>query len=125
MNINALGGKFCKAGFLVLTMMLLSVNAAYGSEPAPKSAKQSPSQGEAKMDQGEWNRVIEAARKEGKLVIYASTIGDARMAISKAFTDKYGISIEFVQGRGAELVQRLSTERSAWIYQVDVGFQGL
>jgi len=125
MRIEDLTAILRKLGIFVLTLMLLANGAAYGAEPAAKSGKQATSQGEAKLDLGEWNRLIEAARKEGRLVIYASTIGDARMAITKAFTEKYGIPIEFVQGRGAELVQRLNTERSAGIYQVDAGFQGL
>jgi len=59
-----------------------------------------------------WDKVIAAAKKEGKLTIYSFTwIGDAGITISGAFKQKYGISIEIVTGRGAEFVERLKTEK--------------
>ena len=59
-----------------------------------------------------WDKVVAAAKKEGKLTIYSFTwIGDAGITISGAFKQKYGISIEIVTGRGAEFVERLKTEK--------------
>ncbi len=125
MNINTVGRYLCNRAFLLICILLLAAGRGFSYESPEKSGKAPAAQRETKMDQSEWNEIIAAARKEGRLIIYASTIGDARPAITKAFAEKYGISIEFVQGRGAELVQRLSTERSNSIYQADVGFQGL
>jgi len=125
MKINKMRRILPEIGLLLLSFTLLLAGATWGAESTAKPGKASAAQREMKTDQSEWNKLVEAAKKEGRLVIYASTIGDARPAISKAFTEKFGIPIEFVQGRGAELVQRINNERSRGVYQVDVGFQGL
>ncbi len=125
MSINTAGRYLCNRVFLLICILLLAAGTGFSYESPEKSGKAPATQRETKIDQSEWNEIIGAAKKEGRLVIYASTIGDARPAITKAFAEKYGIPVEFVQGRGAELVQRLTTERSSGIYQVDVGFQGL
>ncbi|MBF8304359.1 MAG: hypothetical protein HW399_734, partial [Dehalococcoidia bacterium] len=39
----------------------------------------------------EWQKVVEAAKKEGKLTVYSfSFVGDLGLALSKAFKDRYG-----------------------------------
>ncbi len=74
---------------------------------------------------GDWEKTIEAAKKEGRVVIYAASIGDAKQALTKGFKDRYGIELEFILGRSSELVRRLITERNSGIYAVDAGLQGL
>ena len=73
----------------------------------------------------DWDRTVEAAKKEGRVVIYAASIGDAKQLLTKGFKDTYGIELEFVLGRSTELVKRMITERSSGIYAVDAGLQGL
>lgn len=59
-----------------------------------------------------WQKIIEAAKKEGKVNAYSfNWIGDTGIAISKAFKEKYGISLEVVTGRGAEFLERIKTEK--------------
>lgn len=59
-----------------------------------------------------WQKVLEAAQKEGKLTIYSfSMIGDAGIAISKAFENRHGIKVDIVTGRGAEFIERIRTEQ--------------
>ena len=59
-----------------------------------------------------WQKVLEAAKKEGKVTLYSfSMIGDAGIAISKAFENRYGIKVDIVTGRGAEFIERIRTEQ--------------
>ena len=59
-----------------------------------------------------WQKTIASAKKEGKLTIYSYTfLGDIGLAISKAFTDRYGIKVDIITGRGAEQLERLKTEQ--------------
>ncbi len=59
-----------------------------------------------------WAKVVAAARKEGKVNAYSySWLGDTGLAISRAFKEKYGISVEITTGRGAEFAERFKTEK--------------
>ncbi len=72
-----------------------------------------------------WDTTIAEAKKEGSLVVYAGSIGEAGRALAQAFKDKFGITLELVQGRGEEIVARINSERKAGIYGVDVGLPGM
>ncbi|MDO8636652.1 MAG: extracellular solute-binding protein [Dehalococcoidia bacterium] len=59
-----------------------------------------------------WEKTIASAKKEGKVTVYTYTfVGDSAIAVSKAFTDRYGIKVEIIAGRGAEQIERLRTEQ--------------
>ncbi|MDP2725494.1 MAG: extracellular solute-binding protein, partial [Syntrophales bacterium] len=72
----------------------------------------------------EWNRVVEAAKKEGKVMIYSTPGGDVIRAAANAFEKKYGIKVDWINGRGEELAQRIQTEKVAGIRAVDVIMSG-
>lgn len=68
----------------------------------------------------EWAKTLAAAKKEGLVVIYgASQLGQGRNAISKAFLDRFGISIDITTGRSAENAEKMLSQRRAGIYLVD------
>lgn len=59
-----------------------------------------------------WQKVMNSAKQEGKLTIYSySMIGDVGLAVSRAFSQKYGISMDIITGRGAEMAERIRTEQ--------------
>ena len=63
-------------------------------------------------EETEWNRVIEVAKKEGKVTFYASAYaGDTITLVRNAFKERYGIDVDIITGRGAEFTERLKTER--------------
>ncbi len=72
----------------------------------------------------EWQQVLTAARKEGKVVYYSSLGGEARQMVSNAFMEKYGIPVEVTSGRGPELAEKITSERKAGLYAVDVSTSG-
>ncbi len=118
--------KFFWAVASVVILLGLVVTACGGTgavapSPAPASATKAP----PALATGEWDRTLEAARKEGQVIIYAASIGDAKGTLTKGFKDRYGLDVDFVMGRSAELVTKLDTERKAGIYAVDAGLQGL
>ncbi len=73
--------------------------------------------------EAEWERTFKAAQKEGRIVVYTDSIG-IRPA-SLLFTKKYGIPVEVLQGRGAELGRKTIQERSAGLNLVDIQVSGL
>jgi iron(III) transport system substrate-binding protein len=43
----------------------------------------------------DWEKVVQAARKEGKLIFYTASIGSPfHKTVIKAFEQKYGIQVE-------------------------------
>lgn len=68
----------------------------------------------------EWEKTLAEGRKEGAVVIYNIFEPTIREAIRKDFKDKYNIELEFVTGRGSELIARVRREREAGLYIQDI-----
>lgn len=73
----------------------------------------------------EWNKIVAAGKKEGRVVLYSTVGVDARTALGEAFTKKYGIQLEGISGAGAQMTQKLLFERKAGLYLADVSIGGL
>jgi len=65
------------------------------------------------------------AQKERTVVAYADMIPEGRDAVRTGFSAKYGINVEWVAGRPAELVARIRSEKNAGLNLTDVGFFGV
>src|SRR5262245_7427673 len=74
--------------------------------------------------QEEWERVLQAAKKEGKVAMIGPVGAERRDALTIAFEKKYGISVEYHADSGAGILPRLSTERKADRYLWDVVVTG-
>lgn len=72
----------------------------------------------------EWDNLIEAAKKEGKVVIYCDMPPTVRDVTTAAFRTKYGINLEMVSSRSPEMLAKIIAERNAGLYVVDMGFHG-
>jgi len=70
--------------------------------------------------QEEWERVLRAAKSEGKLAMIGPLGADRRDALTEAFQSKYGITVEYHADAGAGILPRLSAERKAGLYLWDV-----
>jgi iron(III) transport system substrate-binding protein len=68
-----------------------------------------------------WDAVVDAAKKEGKVVVYDMALGAPYfLAVLKSFEAKYGIPVESLDLRASELAERIRTEQSAGRYLGDV-----
>lgn len=74
--------------------------------------------------QVDWENTLTKAKKEGAVTIYQIGSSELRAALGDAFKKKYDIDIEFVSGRGDELVQRILTQSRAGLYLVDFLISG-
>ena len=72
----------------------------------------------------EWDKVVEAARKEGRVVVSIPPSRKLRRAIEVAFTRRYGIGIEFVSVRSSASIQKIVSEAKAGIRFVDLHIGG-
>ncbi len=74
--------------------------------------------------QQEWDKTVAAARKEGSVMVYSTPSGAVLRVLAEAFEKKFGIKVEFVNGRGEELTQRMQSEKAGGINVVDVIMSG-
>jgi iron(III) transport system substrate-binding protein len=72
----------------------------------------------------EWNKVLEAAKREGKVAVIGPVGNDRRDVLVEPFQKKYGISVEYFADRGAGIGPRLTAERAAGQYLWDVVVTG-
>ena len=73
----------------------------------------------------EWQKVIDAAKKEGKVVVYNGAVGTPTLPkVGAAFEAKYGIRMELLEARASELRERIRTEQAAGKVLGDVSHNG-
>ena len=73
----------------------------------------------------EWVKVVDAAKKEGKVVMYSGAVGNTvSPKIAAAFEAKYGIRMEVLEARASELRERIRTEQAAGKVLGDVSHNG-
>ena len=73
----------------------------------------------------EWNRILAAAKKEGKLTIAANPDPDVRRMIPEKFTARYGIPVEYIGGSSGQIRTRLQAERTAGLFTIDALLGGV
>ena len=71
-----------------------------------------------------WERTLQAAQKEGKVVIYASSVAPALKDSLKVVKQKFGLDLDVIGGRGSELRGKLVQERTNGIFLVDIFISG-
>lgn len=72
----------------------------------------------------EWEKVLAAAKKEGKVAVIGPVGADRRDVLVEPFQKRYGITVEYFSDRGAGIGPRLSAERGAGQYLWDVAVTG-
>jgi iron(III) transport system substrate-binding protein len=70
--------------------------------------------------QGEWNRLVTAAKKEGRVVVSGSPDAVMRRDLPAKFTAKFGIAVEYLGIRSGDAEAKLRMERQANATSIDV-----
>src|SRR5262249_30403897 len=75
--------------------------------------------------QEDWNKVIEAAKKEGAVAVYHAQLGAPHWkAVVKDFVDRYGVQVQEFDARASEMTERIRVEQTSQRYVADVEFHG-
>ncbi|MBI4331835.1 MAG: extracellular solute-binding protein [Chloroflexi bacterium] len=90
--------------------------AATAAPPAPAAAKETWQQ--------EWDRIVAAAKKEGRLSVITDWGPKAREAVIKAVREKYGIDVEITSAGASQAAPKLLAERRAGLYNHDIAVHG-
>jgi iron(III) transport system substrate-binding protein len=73
----------------------------------------------------DWNKVVDAGKKEGKVVIYTASIGSPfHKKVFDAFEKKYGIKVELLEARASEVRERVRVEQAAGRFLGDLHHNG-
>ncbi|MBI4331031.1 MAG: extracellular solute-binding protein [Chloroflexi bacterium] len=72
----------------------------------------------------DWDRTVAEAKKEGTLVIYTIYGANWREAFVQTVAQKYGITVDVITGRGAELRERIINEHTSKVNIADVAVFG-
>lgn len=83
-----------------------------------------PAWAQEKGWENEWERVLAAAKKEGKVVVQGSPDPVMRRRLLPMFQSRFGIAVEYLAGRASEIAARVRTERAAGLYTIDVYLSG-
>lgn len=103
-----------------IAALFVVLTACRASAPAPSAAPATPPAA-APAATDEWQKVIDAAQKEGKLTLYVSAMSPATIqALTNGFKSKYGITTEWVQGSGPSNLEKIRNEQAAKAYTADV-----
>lgn len=112
-------------------VLLLFVSCAPAAPAAPAAAPQQPGVSPAPAAvpavapwQKEWDKVMEAAKKEGKVVVYSTGGSETRAVLSKGLKEKFGLTAEFVTAPGSAMAEKILTERRAGLYMADIYIGG-
>ena len=98
-----------KVALLIMLVFLIGPTAESAAGPAGGGWK------------AEWEKTVEAAKKEGAVSVYSMWAPDTRTALTQAFKQRYGINVEFTLfGRGSEITARADKEKKAGLNVVDL-----
>jgi ABC-type Fe3+ transport system substrate-binding protein len=87
-------------------------------------ASMAPVWAQTQANDKDWSALVEAAKKEGKVVVAGSPDPVMRNEIIPKFKERYGVAVELLAGRSSEITARVKTERGSGIYSVDVYLAG-
>lgn len=117
-------------GATAVLFLLLAVSCSPGEVKAPAPAAPALA-GEAAKTAGaetwqvKWEEAIQASRKEGKVVVHATSVGPYLKESAQVVKNKFGVELEIVSRRGGELMTAILAERRSGLYTVDVVVTGL
>jgi len=73
----------------------------------------------------QWEEILSGARKEGRVVVMGSADPVLRRELPAAFKARFGVSLDYLSGRGGDNFARLSMERRGGVYTVDAVMAGM
>ena len=76
------------------------------------------------LPSAEWERLVAAGKREGKVVASIPPSAELRKLMEIAFPRRYGIGVEFVPARGGAIIQRMVSEAKSGAQYFDVHIGG-
>ena len=74
--------------------------------------------------QNEWNKIVEAAKKEGKVVVSVPASAELRKDVERSIKQRFGVEAELIAGRAASIVGKIQQEVMAGVNNFDLHMGG-
>jgi iron(III) transport system substrate-binding protein len=115
--------------WVAMGLLLVGVlAAACTSARAPAGTTENPAgavAGDGGAGTSEWDQVVAAARREGRIVVSGPETAAARAALGEGFEARYpDIRVEYTGSPGSQVPPKILNERQAGLYQFDVVVNG-
>lgn len=81
--------------------------------------------GLAQAAPSDWDELVAAARREGRVVVIGPPDAEVRKNLPAAFRSRFGVTVEYLGGRTSEQADRLRVERHSGRFSVDVTIGGI
>lgn len=124
--------KYCKAAvagfvaFALITIACSSRQTPATTEPAPSPPQAAQKPLSSDSWEARWEKTLQAARKEGRVVVYGgSTAGALKLQAVEPFRKKFGIELEALTMSGSEIRAKIRGERNAGLFVTDVYASGI
>jgi iron(III) transport system substrate-binding protein len=72
----------------------------------------------------DWEKIVEAGKKEGKVVASIPPSAELRKLMELTFPKRYGIGVEFVPARGGAIIRRMVDEAKSGVQYFDLHIGG-
>ncbi|HJU63857.1 MAG TPA: hypothetical protein VJ864_17595, partial [Candidatus Binatia bacterium] len=72
----------------------------------------------------EWDKLVDAARKEGKVTVSLPASAEMKRQVEEQFKKRYGIEVETFTARGSAGVRRMADEFKAGVRHFDLHIGG-
>ncbi|HLB13101.1 MAG TPA: extracellular solute-binding protein [Dehalococcoidia bacterium] len=110
--------------FVLVLASLLALAACAAEEKEAPAATSPPAAESRPAWEQEWEQILAAARREGKVVVGGPQSDENRRALTDPFQKRYGITVEYQGLGGPEFPPRLKAERDAGQYLWDIFIGG-
>jgi iron(III) transport system substrate-binding protein len=118
--------RFGPIHLLVALLVTMTACAPQASAPSPTAAPPKPTAAAQGASGSEWDELVQAAKKEGELVVFLGRAGSRQLREAfPVFQQKFGIKVTQVAGSGNENADKVLAERDTGIYTADVWMGGL
>lgn len=114
-----------------LLLLLVAFSCAPQAVPAPPAPAPAPgAEAGAPVTRAmpaaweqDWEKTVAGAKKEGRVVAYGIPM-EARVLLSQGIKERYGLNLESITGRGAEVAEKLLSERRGGLRIADIYIGG-
>lgn len=72
----------------------------------------------------EWEKTLQAAKKEGTVVVSVPASPELRKEVERIFKQRFGIEAELIAGRAAAIVGKIQQESKSGVYNFDLHMGG-
>jgi iron(III) transport system substrate-binding protein len=75
-------------------------------------------------EEADWDTLITDAQEEGTVVVAGPPNPDVSELVPNAFTERFGIDVEYIAGSSGETAQKIASEREADLHTLDIFLAG-